>query len=232
MKCLSLIIAFLIPASLLAQINTNITSASVKLPPFEELVEAAVNNSPHVKQQDALYLKNDYIITSKKQQWLTGLKFNMELGSGNQALLIQQAVGTVESYSNLNNGYRATVNVGLSVFDMANRRPAIKIAEYDKKASFQQREILIQELRLTLLTRYQNVLTGLRILDIKSEAKQVTKLTRTMAEKEFSEGKVPIAEMSRIIEIATTADSDYEAARQFLIENVRVLEILTGKKIL
>lgn len=218
--------------SLMAQVNPVISAASLKLPSPEELVDAAVANSPHLKQQDALYQKNDYLIKTEKQKWVSGIKFNFELGSGNQALLIQQAVGTVESYSNLNNGYRATLNLGISAFDLINRKSAVKIAEYEQKASFQQRDILIQELRLTVLTRYQAIMTSLRMLEIRSEAKQVNKQTRAMAEKEFAEGKIPVSELSTVIESAARADAEYETTRQTLIENIRVLEVLTGKKLL
>jgi len=70
------------------------------------------------------------------------------------------------------------------------------------------------------------------MLEIRSEAKQVNKQTRAMAEKEFAEGKIPVSDMSTVIESAARADAEYETTRQTLIENIRVLEVLTGKKLL
>jgi hypothetical protein len=52
-----------------------------------------------------------------------------------------------------------------------------------------------------------------------------------MAEKEFNEANIPVAELSRIIEIAAKAATEYEVAKQEFYKNIKLLENLVGIKL-
>ncbi|MFN8345318.1 MAG: TolC family protein [Spirosomataceae bacterium] len=204
---------------------------SVILPPLEELIASAQQHSPQVRMQEALIQKNEQAVDVQRKQWLDGIGVDLQLGTGNQAMLIQQATGSVESFNNLNNGYRAAVNIRLSVFDVAGRKNWIKMAHYEKQVAVEKQAVAEEELGTFIITKYYAVQSAQNLLRIKSEAKQATQLNRQMAEKEFNEGSIPLAEVSRIIEISSKAASEYEVAKQYLYENLRVLENITGRKL-
>jgi hypothetical protein len=52
-----------------------------------------------------------------------------------------------------------------------------------------------------------------------------------MAEKEFNEANIPVAELSRIIEISSKAATEYEVVRQEFYKNIKILENLVGIKL-
>ena len=204
---------------------------TIALPPIEEVISWAKCHSPQVRMQEALIHKNEQSIDIQRKQWLDGIGVDFQLGTGNQSLLVQQATGTVDAISNSNNGYRASVNVRLSMFDIVGRKSSIKMAHFEKQIAVEKQAVVEEELSTFIITKYYAIQTAQSLLKIKSEAKQATLLNRQMAEKEFNEGNIAVSEISRIIEISAKAASEYEVAKQYLYENIRVLENLTGKKL-
>jgi outer membrane protein TolC len=231
MKSISLL-AFFIALSLAGQAQKNpaIAELTIALPPLDEVITLAQKHSPQVRMQEALIRKNEQAIDVQRVQWLDGIGVDLQLGTGNQALMVQQSTGQVDAFSNINNGYRAAVNVRVSVFDIVGRKNWVKMAHYEKQVAVEKRAVAEEELATLVITKYYAVQAAQGLLKIKSEAKQATQLNRQMAEKEFNEGTIPVAELSRIIEISSKAASEYEVAKQYLYENLRVLENITGKK--
>ncbi|WP_247232479.1 TolC family protein [Telluribacter sp. SYSU D00476] len=203
----------------------------ITLPPLKKVVDMAIRHAPSVRMQDAHMNKSLYNVQSKKRQWMDGLGVDMQLGLGNQALIMLQPTGTIDAYRNFNNGYRAAFNVRVSAYDLLGRKSEIKMAEYESQEALEKKEASEQEVEMVVITRYYAVQAAQGLLRIKSEAKQTTQLHRQMAEKEFAEGSIAIAELSRVIEISSKAAAEYEVAKQYLYENIKVLETLTGQKL-
>jgi outer membrane protein TolC len=213
-----------------AQKTTIQNEIGIVLPPLEEVMAMAQRHSPQIRMQDALVHKNKNYIDVQRKQWLDGIGVDLQLGTGNQALLVQQATGRVDAFSNINNGYRAAVNIRISIFDVVGRKSWVKMAEYERQVSIEKKAVAEEELNTVVINRYYAIQTAQNLLKIKSEAKQATQLNRQMAEKEFNEGAIAVSELSRIMEIASKAASEYEVTKQYLNENLRVLENLTGKR--
>lgn len=220
---------WMISTSLFAQKPNVSQEALFQLPPLEEVLNTAQKHSPQLRMQEALVQKNTQYIQAQRNQWLDGIGVDLQLGAGNQALLVQQVNGKVDAFSNINNGYRAAVNIRVSVFDIIGRKSWTKMAEYERQIALEKRAVAQEELETLIIGKYYAIQTAQRLLVIKSEAKQATQLNRQMAEKEFNEGNIPVAELSRIVEIASKAASEYEVTKQYLYENLRILENLTGR---
>ena len=203
----------------------------ITLPPLQKVVDMAIRHAPTVRMQDALMNKSLYNVQNKKRQWMEGLGVDLQLGLGNQALIMLQPTGTIDAYRNFNNGYRAAFNVRVSAFDLLGRKSEIKMAEYESQEALERKEVSEQEVELAVITRYYAVQAAQSLLRIKSEAKQTTQLNRQMAEKEFGEGGIAIAEFSRVVEISSKAAAEYEVAKQYLYENIKALETLAGQKL-
>lgn len=207
------------------------TGQFITLPPLQKVVDMAIRHAPTVRMQDALMNKSLYNVQNKKRQWMEGLGVDLQLGLGNQALIMLQPTGTIDAYRNFNNGYRAAFNVRVSAFDLLGRKSEIKMAEYESQEALERKEASEQEVELAVITRYYAVQAAQSLLRIKSEAKQTTQLNRQMAEKEFGEGGIAIAEFSRVVEISSKAAAEYEVAKQYLYENIKALETLAGQKL-
>jgi outer membrane protein TolC len=215
-------------------LTTNIHAQSFEevfvndLPTLEEVLLLARKKSPQIRMQEALIQKNEHLIEAQRKQWLDGIGVDLQLGTGNQALLVQQVSGQVESFNNINNGYRAAVNVRISMFDVVGRKSLIKMAQYEQQVAHEKRAISEEELTTLIIGKYYAIQTARNLVKIKSEAKQAAHINRQMAEKEFEEGALAITEVARIIELASKADAEYEVAKQYLFENWHVLRNLTG----
>jgi outer membrane protein TolC len=203
----------------------------ITLPPLKKVVDMAIRNAPSVRMQDASMNRSLYNLEYKKREWMEGLGIDLQLGLGNQALILQQPSGTVDAFRNVNNGYRAAFNVRVSALDIVGRKSEVKMAEYESQEALERKEASEQEVELAVITRYYAIQTAQNLLRIKSEAKQTTQLNRQMAEKEFEEGSTSVADLSRIIEISSRAAAEYEVAKQYLYENIKSLEALSGLKL-
>ncbi|GAB2799932.1 hypothetical protein GCM10027275_52390 [Rhabdobacter roseus] len=207
------------------------TEQQIVLPPLNKVVEMVLQRSPDLRYQEALIKRDENNIENKKRQWMEGMGIDLQLSAGNQALLIQQPIGTVDAYRNLNNGYRAAFNVRLSAFDFLGRRSTVRMAEYERLMSTEKKGSVEQEIETAVATRYYAAQASINLLQIKSEVKQSTQLNRQMADKAFTQGTITIEELTRVVEISGRAAAEYEVAKQYLYENLRALEIMTGQKL-
>lgn len=203
----------------------------LRIPPLDTLIAVTLRNSPTIQMQEALMRKNEYLIRSERQQWTDGIATDITAGFGNQSLLVQQPTGEVSNYDNFNNGYRIGATLRLSIYDLFGRKNQVGMAVNEYATSQHKKDVLAQEIAAQVTSQYYTLITAQNILSIKSEARQATGINRTMAEKEFNEGNIPVAELSRIIEISSKAATEYELARQHLYENIRLTENLTGIKL-
>lgn len=201
------------------------------LPPLDTILQLARAHSPSGGMQNALIARSEYFVKNQKQIWLDGIGIDLQLASSNQALLIQQANGDLNAYNNYNNGYRAAVNVRLSLYNFLGRKNLVRIAESEADAARQQRKFVLQEMEIAVVNKYYAIQAAQALLKIKSDAKQVNQQNRQMAEKEFAQGTITITELSRIVQISTSTEAEYEVAKQSLFENVKTLEILIGQKL-
>ncbi|QMW05841.1 TolC family protein [Spirosoma foliorum] len=228
--CLLLVLHTHVKAQTTPVPTSNLSSAISRwtIPPLDTVLKLARNHSSSVKLQEAMTERGSYYIKNQKQFWLDGVGVDLQLGLGNQALLIQQANGSLESFQNFNNGYRANLNVRLSLYNILGRKNLVKMAESEYEAARQRVGYAIQDVETIVITKYYAAQAAWAMLHIKEESKQVNRLSRQMAEKDFSKGNISVTELARIVQISTFADSEYETAKQAFYENIRILEVLTG----
>ncbi|GAB3939568.1 hypothetical protein GCM10028805_00180 [Spirosoma harenae] len=219
-------------AQTIPQSTASTKIAQWSLPPLDTILALARNHSSSIKLQEAMTDRGASYVKNQKQFWLDGVAIDLQLGLGNQALLIQQATGSLESFSNYNNGYRANLNVRLSLYNILGRKNLVKMAEAEYEAAKHRVGYATQDVESIVITKYYAAQAAWAMLHIKEELKQVNRLSRQMAETDFSKGNISITELARIVQISTFADSEYETAKQAFYENLRILEVLTGYDLL
>jgi outer membrane protein TolC len=203
----------------------------LNVPPLDTLVAIALRTSPSLKMQEALMRKNAYLVKSERQQWTDALATDITAGFGNQSLLVQQPTNEVTTFNNFNNGYRIGATLRISLYDLFGRKNEVGMAINEYEESAYKKDVLAQEVVSEVTSMYYILIASKNILQIKSEAKHATALNRSMAEKEFNEANIPVAELSRIIEISSKAATEYEYAKQDFYKNIRLMENIVGVKL-
>ncbi len=203
----------------------------LRIPPLDTLVAIALRTSPMIKSQEALMRKNAYMIKSEKRQWSDAIATDVTAGIGNQSLLVQQPTGEVTNFNNFNNGYRLGATLRISLYDLFGRKNEVGMAVSEFEESRHRKDLMARDVTTEITDLYYALIASQNILKIKSDTKYATSLNRSMAEKEFNEANIPVAELSRIIEISSKAATEYELAKQDFYRNIRVLENLVGTKL-
>jgi outer membrane protein TolC len=212
-------------------IQVNEGELDLRIPPLDTLIAFAQRNSPNIKSQEALMRKNTFMIKSEKQQWTDALATDITAGFGDQSLLVQQPTGEITNFNNFNNGYRVGATLRISLYDLFGRKNEVGMAVSEFEESRHRKDMIAQELASDVTHIYYALIASQNILKIKSEAKQATSINRSMAEKEFNEANIPVAELSRIIEISSKAATEYEVVKQEFYRNIKILENLVGIKL-
>lgn len=206
-------------------------SFELKIPPLDTLIALALRTSPTLKMQESLMRKNTYLIRSEKSKWTDALATDITAGFGNQSLLVQQPTGDITNFNNFNNGYRVGATLRISMYDLFGRRNEVEMAVSEYEESRHKKDMLAREIISEITSMYYMLIASKNILQIKSDTKHATALNRNMAEKEFNEANIHVAELSRIIEISSKAATEYEVAKQELYKNIRIMENMVGAKL-
>jgi outer membrane protein TolC len=182
------------------------------LPPLDTLVEWAQKKSPLLKEQDALIEKTNADSKRVKKLLLDAFKVNANFQNGNYGNPVVNQLQT---------GYSTGVSMQFSLYQVQVYNAEKKVAQY-------KREEVDMDLRKLVTILYNNVMAQKNVLKIRSDANYAAFSHVKMAEKEFSEGSVEIGELSRVVEIYTKAQVDYELVINDLKNYYMELEQLVG----
>lgn len=205
---------------------------SLRLPPLVLLTEAALDNAPRVKYQQAIIRRNNANIKASKKRWAD--KIFMDAGysyTNNFSVMnVDATTGGFESVS-LKNGdsYRFGVTFRLSLFDLIGLKHVKRGAIFEKKAAEHQLLDIKKHIRWQVTELYKNLQLTQTLLRIKSDKMQTLSLQKQMAEKEFTQGQIKIAELSRLTELTSNAYQDFEKGKIDYQKAYMKLEQFVGK---
>jgi len=193
-----------------------------ELPPIPNLqvvVERAIDNSPRLRSQQALVRKNRQLLDRAQKTWMD----NVTVGA--QALY--GSYGN-ELLNTTNLGLTTGISIRLSLFDFIGRGNEIAAWEEEVAVSRAKEDEVVLEERQYVIDIYSRLTLARRLVVVRSEAWQATSTHQEMAEAQFRQGDVPIAELARVTEIASKARSDYETSRSQYLNAYKKLEVLVG----
>ena len=130
-----------------------------------------------------------------------------------------------------NRGYILSLSVRFSLYDLLSRNNQIKIAHHQMHMSVQQKGIYEQQVREQVILLYYSLKRILTTLAIRSDARQAAEIHRQMAEKEFVEGEITVAELARVTEMEAKAIEGFEILQIEYQETQQLLENLIGQKL-
>ncbi|PKP45321.1 MAG: hypothetical protein CVT94_18415 [Bacteroidetes bacterium HGW-Bacteroidetes-11] len=205
-----------------------------KLPILQVLIDSAVTNNPYVKFRDQQIIVNESKLRTKKVEWTRNLGLQANVGYGNLYNYSTNSTGGIDplpfATNRVETQYNGSVYLNMPLYTLVDRKNQIKMARTEiEQATFMAEEQRL-ETRQLVIRQYNELLLAQRILRIKARYMETARINMQMVEKEFSNGVVSVTELTRITEIVSRSESDYESARTDFLTAYLILEELTGMK--
>ncbi|GAB3992301.1 hypothetical protein GCM10028807_25090 [Spirosoma daeguense] len=202
---------------------------AVQLLPFDEIVKVAVTHSPLIKYQNEVVNGLDAAHAVSKVQILQNVSGFVNGSIGNQSLT--SSLATAGPDIQLNNGYRAGVDVRLPLYELFGRKHQIRQAASNYKAAVIQKDVIELQLRRELIAIYQDMITAQQLLKIRLMDEQASLTALRVAEAELQKGAVSADAVSIITSRYVQAKTSSEQSKGDFLKNVHYFEALTGSPI-
>lgn len=199
---------------------------------LDSLILIAIQNSPSIKAQEALVEAGEDQIKFTRREWQNGVSGTFTQSLGNQATFFNtnQEPDAIQS-STVQSGFRVGLNVSVPLFLLFGRTSRINVYKHELEVRQQTEEKIKLDVSRQVVYEYNNMLATHRLMLITSNARGTTRLLSDMAEKQFAQGDISIADFSSVSAIATKAESDYEISRRDFYNYYQQLEKLLGVRL-
>jgi outer membrane protein TolC len=214
--------------------NPIIDDIAKHIPTLDALIDSAISNSPYLKFRDAQIVVNHYKYLNDRSQLLRNVGFSVEMRYGRFDNFSENTdigsvpviVGSVRDEFR----YGAGAYVKIPLYDLTNRKNTINLAKKEIEQAINHRNELIHEIRKDVIIQYNELLLRQRLLKIASDNQLTSEIQLKMAEKQFTNGQLPLGEMARMMDIMARAKAEYEQQKTGFITQYSLLEITTGVK--
>ena len=202
------------------------------LPPLELLIDSALKNDPKIQFRDLQLIVNNSKLKASKLEWTRnmGLQSDIRYGTFDNFSTNTsegQTVNLLATRSNQTN-YGVGLYLKFPIDDIVGRKHELNLARAELSQAEQMAEAQRQEVRQLIIKQYNEVLLNQRLLVIRSNYYQSALISREMAEQKFRNGVGDLTEYTRISEISTRAEADYEISRSEFISSYLILEDIAG----
>ena len=200
---------------------------AVQLIPFEDIYQMALKYSSVVKFEGGIASAQQAAYQLSKLQILQNMSGFANYSTGNQAIL---STGSAinDHLGQISNGYRAGVNIGISLHDLFGRPQQIRLARANYESALERQRTSQIGLKKELFNLYQDLQLSQRILQIRLRDEQVALTAFRIAEVELQKGKItPEAHAFNSSRYANTQSSVEESKSEFT-KNIYALELLVG----
>lgn len=205
------------------------------LPPLGAILDSAIAHNPYVKFRENQVIINEAKLKVNKSQWTknVGIQSDLRYGTFNNFNNYTSTIGqTPDIYSTLTTelNYGAGAFLRIPFDEIFTRRNQIKSAKYEVEQAHNMAEVQRNELRQIVIKQYNELVLRHRLLKIKSKYLEISRFNMEMAEKDFHSGVLSINDYSRISELATNAESDFQTTKVEFSTAYLILEEVVGIK--
>lgn len=205
-----------------------------KLPPLEVLIDSAVKNAPTIRMEEAEISISRFMLKEYRRAWTSnmGVSSNFKWGNRYQYTTSETLGGVPSEF--LSTGNQTFFDIGvylkLPLFVVLNQKNSINQGKREIEKHIIRREEMVKEITQEVIFTYQYLLLHQDLLKIKNEAQVTSKLQVKMAEKEFLNGKISIAELARLTQNHSTNVYNFKKDRALFYRQYLILEQLVGMK--
>lgn len=192
----------------------------LSLPPLDSLFVWAEANSPAIHEQLALIDKTSADANHIKKIWMDAVKLSSTIQDGNFGDPLA---------NKLSLGYSTGVSISFSLYQVLGLKNLLKVYKAERNVASTKKEQSEFDTKKEVIILYNNIIAQRNILRIQNEAALAAYTHMKMAEKEFKEGGVAVGELSRVTEIYTKSQVDYQVGYNVLKNNYMELELMIGR---
>lgn len=204
------------------------------LPPLETIIDSAISKNPYVKYRDQQISVNEFKMKSDKVRWMEnlGLQSDARYGTFDNFSMNTAAGQTPSVIATRNNqlNYGVGAYIKLPIFDFVNRKHLVGAAKAEVDQAISLAAVQRDELRQVVIKQYNDLILKMKLLKIKSKYLETSHINIQMADKEFKNGVLSVAEYSKISEIVSLAETDYQTVYTEFTTAYMILEELAGFK--
>lgn len=198
----------------------------------DSMIQLAVKCDPALKSQAATIRRGEDEVKLGKREWQNGVFLSGYQSLGNQSLFYNSNNEPVGSQSqSKSTGYRIALNVNIPLYWFSARNSRVNIFKEELESRRQTSEKMKVDIARQVIFEYNNMLASHNVLMVASNSKGTTRALVEMAEKEFKQGDISIAEYSGILAVASKADTDYEIGKGYFYIWYQQLEQLLGVRL-
>jgi outer membrane protein TolC len=221
-------------STLEARFNPLVDNIQEKLPPLEVLIDSAVKNAPGIRMREAEVSLARFRLKERKWSWTRhfGLISNFNYGN-NYNFSINETSGSAPSEfitTRAETAFQIGFFLRFPAFDAINRKNEVNIGKREIEKTMLLREEMVRETSQEVILVYQDLLLHQDLLKVKNEAQITSEIQVKMAEKEFLNGKITIAELSRLTEMHSINVYNFKKDRVLFYRQYLILEQLVGMK--
>lgn len=200
-----------------------------QLLPLEQIIELAMDNSPTLDYYDASIRRAGYQVDLIKNTWHNNIYGFANYSTGDQRIVTGgTGIPGDLTTSSIATGYRAGIQVNIPLYEFTGRRSRIRLHEEERNAMVHKKAELELELRMYIIQEYYKMLGYFEAVKIRSEGREAMRVYYQVAEKEFQDGIIDIAELSQIKNSLSQAEVYFMDARYLFTGTLSAFAALVG----
>lgn len=210
-------------------INPILTDISEILPPLEVLFDSAYSTIASYKAKTYNVSYQSLQITTAQRAWLKyfGLEAFYNYGTAD---FYSFSNATPTTSQQITSRYTLGASVKLPLFDIINRKNQIKAEKIKYEFYINEAETDKQAIRKSVIENYYTLILKQKLFKIANENYIEGKMQAEMAEKQFTNGEIPLYEFSRLKSIKNSSQMQYETAKNEFTLAYLFLQEITGIK--
>ena len=205
-----------------------------KIPPLSVLLDSAVANNHYVQFRNLQIIVNNCKLKASRVEWTRNIGLQVNVGYGNFYNYSSNSSGGVAppdvATNRSESKYNGAIYLNMPFFTLVDRKNQLKLAKTEIEQAQSMAEMQRNETRQLVIHQYNDLILRQRLLRIKSKYLETARINMQMVEKEFANGITPITEYSRISQIFSYAESDYESSQTDFLTAYMILEEIVGMK--
>jgi len=234
MSCLGVFIQLSATAQSTRPFNPLKDEISDMIPPLSVLLDSAYAHDPGLKSSNSQILIQKANLKTTRNLWAQsmGLQANAGYGTFDYVYNNTGTQGVNQPYISRQNQtqYQAGAWFYLPLSTVTNHRNQVQLAKLLVDQSRNTLASQHNELQKAVIKQYNDMIATQRLLKIRSNYLETARINMQVAEKSFLNGTITIDEYSRVSEIASRTEGDYELTRMDFLTAYLTLEVMVGMK--
>jgi outer membrane protein TolC len=233
--CLQTGLAFPVVAQKVPEPDSLSVEYSFNLPPLGALIDSAMKYYPMLKLRRQAIDAKVANLKSQEISWVKNFGIQSDVRYGTFDIFStttaegQNPAMYATQNTQLNYGIGAFLKI--PIYDIVNRKYQINQAKSELSQAQTMAEAQQSELKQLVIRQYNEVLLKQKLLKIQSKKLSNARINMDMVETQFRNGKIPVDEYVRILDMATGSESNYESAKSEFTVSFMILEEIVGFRI-